>query len=122
MRSGSSSTPAPRTRTSSGCAGSPGDRPLALDIVPRSDLGIVAVQGPAARARAWQAVPGLEEATAALRRFQGAFFRDWFVGRTGYTGEDGFEMMLPALLAPRVWRALAAAGVKPCGLGARDTL
>jgi aminomethyltransferase len=80
------------------------------------------VQGPAARERAWQAVPGLEAATGALERFQGVFFRDWFVARTGYTGEDGFEILLPAALAPGLWRALAAAGVRPCGLGARDTL
>jgi aminomethyltransferase len=99
-----------------------GERPPDLDIVPRPDLAMIAVQGPAARERAWHAVPGLEAATAALRRFHGAFFRDWFVARTGYTGEDGFETMLPAPLAPGVWRALAAAGVKPCGLGARDTL
>jgi aminomethyltransferase len=86
-------------------------RPLDVAIVPRPDLALIAVQG-----------PGLEEATAELRRFQGAFFRDWFVARTGYTGEDGFELMLPAPLAERTWRRLAAAGVRPCGLGARDTL
>jgi aminomethyltransferase len=99
-----------------------GERPVDLEIVPRPDLAMIAVQGPAARERAWQTVPGLEAATAALRRFQGAFFRDWFLARTGYTGEDGFEIMLPAPLAPGLWRALAAAGVRPCGLGARDTL
>jgi aminomethyltransferase len=93
-----------------------------LDIVSRPELAMIAVQGPSARKLAWHAVPGLEAATSALRRFQGAFFRDWLVARTGYTGEDGFEVMLPAPLAPRAWRALAEAGVKPCGLGARDTL
>jgi aminomethyltransferase len=91
-------------------------------IAPRPDLALIAVQGPAARARAWAALPGLEAATAGLRRFEGAFFRDWFVARTGYTGEDGFELMLPAPLAVRAWRLLAAAGIRPCGLGARDTL
>jgi len=45
-----------------------------------------------------------------------------FIGRTGYTGEDGFEIMLPAPRAAALWNALAAAGVRPCGLGARDTL
>ncbi len=99
-----------------------GDRPLDIDVVPRPELSMIALQGPRARELAWHAVPGLEAATAALRRFQAAFFRDWLVARTGYTGEDGFEMMLPAPLAPGVWRALAAAGIKPCGLGARDTL
>jgi aminomethyltransferase len=97
-------------------------RPPGVAIVPRPDLALIAVQGPAARERAWAAIPGLEAATAGLRRFQGAFFRDWLVARTGYTGEDGFELMLPAPLAARTWQLLAAAGVKPCGLGARDTL
>jgi aminomethyltransferase len=97
-------------------------RPLDVAIVPRPDLALIAVQGPAARERTWAAIPGLEAASAGLRRFQGAFFRDWFVARTGYTGEDGFELMLPAPLAERTWQRLAAAGVRPCGLGARDTL
>jgi len=47
---------------------------------------------------------------------------DWFVARTGYTGEDGFEIILPEVKAPDFWEALFAAGVKPIGLGARDTL
>ena len=93
-----------------------------VEIVPRPDLAMIAVQGPCARELAWHAFPGLNAATSTLRRFQGTFFRDWFVARTGYTGEDGFEMMLPAPLAARAWRALAHANVKPCGLGARDTL
>jgi aminomethyltransferase len=93
-----------------------------VEIVPRPDLAMIAVQGPYARELAWHAFPGLNASTAALRRFHGAFFRDWFVARTGYTGEDGFELMLPAPLAPQAWRSLAGANVKPCGLGARDTL
>ena len=47
---------------------------------------------------------------------------EYFIARTGYTGEDGFEITLPATHAADFWHALAAAGVKPCGLGARDTL
>ena len=47
---------------------------------------------------------------------------DFFVGRTGYTGEDGFEIMMPIDRAPRYWQQLIESGVKPCGLGARDTL
>ena len=47
---------------------------------------------------------------------------DWFVSRTGYTGEDGFEVMLPANQAPALWQKLNALGVRSCGLGARDTL
>ena len=44
------------------------------------------------------------------------------VGRTGYTGEDGIEIMAPASAAPAIWKALTDAGAVPCGLGARDVL
>ena len=93
-----------------------------VEIVERADLAIVAVQGPQVRSLAGQAFPQLAAATAALRRFQGAFVRDWLVARTGYTGEDGLELMLPAPLAEWAWHRLARVGVRPCGLGARDTL
>jgi aminomethyltransferase len=96
--------------------------PSDVALLPRPELALIAVQGPRARVLAWAALPGLEAATAALRRFEGAFFRDGFVARTGYTGEDGFEMMIPAPLAADAWTRLAQAGVRPCGLGARDTL
>jgi aminomethyltransferase len=96
-----------------------------LDIIERSDLAMIAVQGPEARAR----VADLLDADAAdrasalaLEPFSACGCGDWFVARTGYTGEDGFEVMLPAAEAEPFWRALAAAGVAPCGLGARDTL
>ncbi|HEX5636600.1 MAG TPA: glycine cleavage T C-terminal barrel domain-containing protein, partial [Gammaproteobacteria bacterium] len=59
---------------------------------------------------------------AELGKFFGAASGEWFVGRTGYTGEDGFEVMLPESEAAAYWDKLAHAGVKPCGLGARDTL
>jgi len=94
----------------------------ALTLTPRDDLAMIAVQGPGARARFWQAVPGSEAATAGLKPFQGTQAGELFVARTGYTGEDGFEILMPAERAPSLWDALAAAGVKPCGLGARDTL
>ena len=58
----------------------------------------------------------------ALQPFFGAQLGDWFVARTGYTGEDGFEIMLPAGEAGQFWQRLNAAGVRSCGLGARDTL
>ena len=57
-----------------------------------------------------------------FRSFVGREIDGWFVARTGYTGEDGFEIMLPAGDAERVWRELNALGVASCGLGARDTL
>ena len=94
-----------------------------LTIEPRTDLAMIAVQGPQARAKAATVMPeDLREAVLALAPFFAAEAGDWFVGRTGYTGEDGFELMLPATQVPQVWQALVAAGVQPCGLGARDTL
>jgi aminomethyltransferase len=93
-----------------------------LSIVPRRDLAMIAVQGPTAREKVWQALPGSEDATAALKPFNAARVGEMLVARTGYTGEDGFEVMLPAKAAPFFWATLAEAGVKPAGLGARDTL
>jgi aminomethyltransferase len=97
-----------------------------LTLTPRSELAMIAVQGPNARAKVWQALPGSEAASAALKPFTGAAYRDGggevFIARTGYTGEDGFELMVPATRAEATWRALTEASVKPCGLGARDTL
>ena len=88
----------------------------------RRDLAMIAVQGPNARAKTWAALPGSEAASAGLKPFQGAAWGDFFIARTGYTGEDGFELTLPVDQATATWSALVAAGVKPCGLGARDTL
>jgi aminomethyltransferase len=94
----------------------------ALALAPRTDLAMIAVQGPEARAKVWQALPGSEAASAALKPFMGAAMGDTFIARTGYTGEDGFEIMVPASRAATLWNELAGAGVRPCGLGARDTL
>ena len=93
-----------------------------LKLTPRDDLAMIAVQGPNARAKVWQALPGSEAASAGLKPFVGTAAGELFIARTGYTGEDGFEVMVPAVRAEATWRALAEAGVKPCGLGARDTL
>ena len=98
-------------------------RDFKVEVSPRFDLGMVAVQGPAARAKAEALLPEVLQGPAmALKPFSAAHAGDWFVGRTGYTGEDGFEVMLPEAEAPAFWRALADKGVRPCGLGARDTL
>lgn len=94
-----------------------------VSVAPRFDLGMIAVQGPHAREKAKALLPeALADAVMALKPFNAAYAGEWFVGRTGYTGEDGFEVMLPEAEAPAFWRALADAGVAPCGLGARDTL
>lgn len=91
--------------------------------VDEKPLAMIAVQGPQARKKAIQALPvDVGQMAADLTRFQGMDSGEWFVGRTGYTGEDGFEIMLPEEEAAALWDALADAGVKPCGLGARDTL
>jgi aminomethyltransferase len=98
---------------------------FAVTIQSRPDLAMVAVQGPQARAKTLPCLPAeLRDAAAALQPFFGTELESeqWFIGRTGYTGEDGFEVMVPNALAAALWQALLADGVKPCGLGARDTL
>jgi aminomethyltransferase len=98
------------------------ERAPQIELQPRRDLAMIAVQGPTARERVWQALPGSREVTEALKPFSACEFGDLLVARTGYTGEDGFEIMLPAARSVALWNSLGAAGVRPCGLGARDTL
>jgi aminomethyltransferase len=93
-----------------------------LAITSRDDLAMVAIQGPNARARVWQVLPQTRAATENLVNFQAADCGEYFVARTGYTGEDGFEVMLPKTKAVEFWQALNQVGVPPIGLGARDTL
>jgi glycine cleavage system T protein (aminomethyltransferase) len=95
---------------------------LDVKIAPRRNLAIIAVQGPNARSKVWDAVPGSQPATEDLKPFTGRAFRDLFITRTGYTGEDGFELLVPDARAAEIWRALQVSGVAPAGLGARDTL
>jgi aminomethyltransferase len=93
-----------------------------VSLTPRRDLAMIAVQGPQARERFWQAFPESRATSEPLGVFQGAEWQDWLIARTGYTGEDGFEISVPATQAMSVWQKLLDAGVKPIGLGARDTL
>ncbi len=94
-----------------------------VELTERPDLAMIAVQGPEARARAAECLPEEHRADAlALTPFVGAEFGELFVARTGYTGEDGWEILVGADAADRWWRAFADAGIRPCGLGARDTL
>ena len=96
---------------------------IAIDIRPRHDLAIIAVQGPNARAKVVDLILSeLRKRSMALKPFAAVEQGDWFISRTGYTGEDGFELICPAGEAPALWRGLKSAGVVPCGLGARDTL
>lgn len=89
----------------------------------RTDLAILAVQGPLAREKTASLLPAAHRDTAlAIARFSAAAIDSWFLARTGYTGEDGFEIMLPGAEAEGLWRGLIGRGVTPAGLGARDTL
>jgi aminomethyltransferase len=104
-----------------------------LTITPRradlsnDGIALIAVQGPNARAKVWQVLPQTQAASEAMKPFNVVIVNDTpfgevMVARTGYTGEDGFEIGVPASQAEALWNALIAAGVKPAGLGARDTL
>jgi aminomethyltransferase len=98
------------------------DGDFKVTIKARRDLAMIAVQGPNARAKLWQVRPTTKTATEGLGPFFAAEVGELFVARTGYTGEDGFEVMLPVAQAPALWADLKAAGVAEAGLGARDTL
>lgn len=99
-----------------------------VEVVEREDLAIVAVQGPQARALVAGLVAEADRATLdKLGRFAALDVASvdgvpLFVARTGYTGEDGYEVLLPQTAVVAFWNALLEAGVKPAGLGARDTL
>jgi aminomethyltransferase len=98
-------------------------REFDIGVVERTELAMLAIQGPEARGKAAKLLSRVGGATALeLDTFVGREIDGWFVARTGYTGEDGFEIMLPAADAERVWRELNAIGLASCGLGARDTL
>ncbi len=96
--------------------------PMEVAIVARRDLAIIAVQGPRARQKVWQALPETRAASEGLKPFFAVTVGDCFVASTGYTGEDGYEITLPASRAEALWQSLFDAGVRPIGLGARDTL
>ncbi len=94
-----------------------------LALTEQPELAMVAIQGPQALARTKAAVSASRgRLIDGLKVFQGLESEGWFIARTGYTGEDGLEVMLPAEEAAAFWQALGAAGIAPCGLGARDTL
>lgn len=99
-----------------------------VSVGERPELAMIAVQGPNARAKVLQLIePANRERAEKLGRFAAAEIRGpdgmpLFVARTGYTGEDGFEIIVPEAQAVALWNALATAGVHPAGLGARDTL
>lgn len=98
-------------------------RDYLIAITEHHESGMIAVQGPQAREKVHSFLPeDVVEILDAVHRFNAAHRDGYFVARTGYTGEDGYEMMVPGLEAEVFWNQLLDAGVHPCGLGARDTL
>lgn len=96
---------------------------FAVEVRERAELAMIAIQGPQARDKTQRALGDIVRAATALQKpFTFVVVGDLFIARTGYTGEDGYEIMLPATQAATVWQKLAAVGVAPAGLGARDTL
>lgn len=94
-----------------------------LTITERHDLAMLAVQGPQALAALKQILDQENYQTiASLKPFHFSQINNWFIARTGYTGEDGVEIILPNQDAAKLWQQLLTAQVAPCGLGARDTL
>jgi len=97
--------------------------PFAIDITERDDLSLIAVQGPNAKAKAATLLNDAQrQAVEGMKPFFGVEADGLFIATTGYTGEAGYEIAMPQEKAADFWRGLLDAGVKPCGLGARDTL
>ena len=94
-----------------------------VTITERSEFAMIAVQGPNAKEKAATLFSEAQkEAVAGMKPFFGVQAEDLFIATTGYTGEAGYEIMVPETRAQQFWQGLLDAGVKPCGLGARDTL
>jgi aminomethyltransferase len=96
---------------------------FSVSTVEQPDLAMIAVQGPAARELAATLIDDdYRDASLALQPFHAMEAGKLFIARTGYTGEDGWEIVLPSADAPDFWSRCLTIGVRPCGLGARDTL
>ena len=98
-------------------------KPFSVELKERTDLAMLAIQGPAVKDRVVKLLPAQQaELVQQLKPFTFVEAGDWFVARTGYTGEDGYEIIFPATQAAAVWQKMLDAEIAPCGLGARDTL
>lgn len=96
---------------------------FASGLQERNDLAMLAVQGPLAIKKLLKILsPAQADAISTLARFECVDVDNWFFARTGYTGEDGLEIVVPQECIETLWSSLMNAGVKPCGLAARDTL
>lgn len=94
-----------------------------VTVTVRDDLALIAVQGPNAKQKAGECLtPEQRQAVEGMKPFFGVQSGDLFIATTGYTGEAGYEIAMPKAQAADFWAALVKQGVKPCGLGARDTL
>ncbi|AMB84158.1 glycine cleavage system protein T [Pseudomonas agarici] len=94
-----------------------------VQLLERPELAMLAIQGPQARHKISELVSQSRgQLIQQLKPFEGRGDGDWFIARTGYTGEDGLEIVLPADQAPAFFNDLVGAGISPIGLGARDTL
>lgn len=94
-----------------------------VEIIERPEMAMVAIQGPNARAKTAALLAGAKaEAINSLKIFRFAEIDGWSIARTGYTGEDGVEIILPGNEVAALWKDLSDKGIKPAGLGARDTL
>ncbi|EDQ02801.1 glycine cleavage system aminomethyltransferase GcvT [Shewanella benthica] len=92
-------------------------------ITERPELAMIAVQGPNAKVKAASVFNTNQNAAVeGMKPFFGVQADSLFIATTGYTGETGYEIIVPEAEAEALWQALLEAGVKPCGLGARDTL
>lgn len=97
--------------------------PYSVSLTVRDDLALIAVQGPQAQERAATLfTPEQKSAVEGMKPFFGVQSGELFIATTGYTGEAGYEIAMPKEQAAGFWQQLLAAGVKPAGLGARDTL
>jgi aminomethyltransferase len=96
---------------------------FSLTLTERTELAMVAIQGPEIVTKLSHLFSAEQtQILKALKPFHAVSFNEWFIARTGYTGEDGFEIIVPAKEAAAFWEKTLAAGILPCGLGARDTL
>ncbi len=94
-----------------------------VTITERDDLAMIAVQGPNAKEKVFTAMgEEIRNITRDMKPFHSAAIGELMIASTGYTGEQGFEIILPAKAVAFTWQMLAETGVKPIGLGARDTL
>jgi len=95
----------------------------AVEVLERPELAMIAVQGPDARDIAAAIIDSeWRDAALTLKPFHALEAGEKFIARTGYTGEDGWEIVMPAADAADFWQQCIDTGIQPCGLGARDTL